>query len=68
MPEVHHLLSGNRRIGHQDTLPLCPHHHRAIGKGLGPSLANGSKPFHAEYGSDQELLAMTDRALGLKPR
>ncbi len=65
--EIHHLLSGNRRRGHMATIPLCPHHHRGIPPAhwtiraatdfVGPSLAHGSKPFHAAFGSDDSLLA-----------
>jgi hypothetical protein len=29
----------------------------------GPSLAEGSKPFHAEFGSNEALLAMQDHYL-----
>ena len=29
----------------------------------GPSLADGSKPFHERYGSDDELLAKTNELL-----
>ena len=71
--EIHHLLSGNRRIGHMATVSLCLWHHRAIvpfGWGdkevqdeLGPSLANGSKPFRAEFGTDAELLKIQDELL-----
>ena len=65
-PEVHHLLSGNKRRGHLFTVGLCAWHHRGITvdghtRGTmtalyGPSLALGSKPFHAHFGSDDELL------------
>lgn len=65
--EVHHLLSGGRRIGHDATVGLCPWHHRGVRfDGWGPSamvamfgtsLALGSKPFHEQFGSDEELLA-----------
>src|ERR1700689_2526297 len=64
--EIHHLLSGGRRIGHQATIPLGPWHHRVLValnyhlSGMtdlwGPSLAHGSKPFHARYGPDSLLL------------
>lgn len=59
IPEVHHVLSGGRRIGHQATLPLCPHHHRFPNNKTvhGPSLADGSKLFHAHWGTQLELLA-----------
>lgn len=68
--EVHHLLSGGRRIGHMATVGLCSWHHRAapfwghshaeMRDHYGPSLAEGSKPFRAEFGSDAELLGMQD--------
>ena len=72
-PEIHHLLSGNKRRGHAFTIPLCPWHHRgemgglwnatAHERALGPSLARGSKRFHATFGTDDELLARTNQAL-----
>lgn len=72
--DVHHTLSGGRRRGHGKTLGCCPWHHRAVvpyevmGQAVatamfGPSLANGSKPFHAFYGSDDDLLELQDRLL-----
>lgn len=74
--EVHHLLSGGRRIGHMATVGLCMWHHRAVPQWgcthaemreeYGPSLAEGSKPFHAEFGSDAELLIMQNDLLGDK--
>lgn len=64
--EIHHLLSGGRRRGHQFSLPLCVWHHRGVVPyGLtsmqmtvdhGPSLARGSKAFHVHFGSDETLL------------
>lgn len=73
--EIHHLLSGNKRIGHMATVSLCPWHHRGVicGDGMsvalaktmyGPSLAHGSKPFRAEFGSDVELLGLQNALLG----
>ena len=69
--EIHHLLSGNKRRGHLFTVGLCAWHHRALppfGWGdaeaeyeLGPSLANGSKPFRAVFGSDDDLMALQER-------
>jgi hypothetical protein len=71
--EIHHFLSGNKRIGHMATAGLCEWHHRgATDFGLhfidyteayGPSLANGSKPFRARYGTDKELLALQNALL-----
>lgn len=74
-PEIHHLLSGSRRIGHMATVGLCAWHHRAVitfgctgaemRDHFGPSLNEGSKPFHAQFGSDDELLAIQDALLGV---
>ena len=71
--EIHHILSGNRRIGHLATVGLCPWHHRGIPfEGhtkasmrleYGHSLADGSKPFRKQFGSDAELLAYQDAML-----
>jgi hypothetical protein len=69
--EVHHLKSGNKRIGHQATILLCKWHHQghtALGKKIaeeeyGPSLAYGSKPFHERFGSDEFLLDKTNELL-----
>lgn len=66
LPEVHHLLSGNRRRGHAFTIPLCAPHHRGVGYRRDlhkASVALGSKPFHAAFGSDDALLAETDKRI-----
>jgi hypothetical protein len=70
----HHLLSGGRRRGHRFTIGLCLWHHlRAPLWGhsfdemtdeYGPSLLDGSKTFHAAFGSDDELLARQDALIG----
>jgi hypothetical protein len=68
-PEIHHILSGGRRMGHMFTIPLCPTHHRgvvAFPRGSfdpGPSLADGSKPFHARFGTQKELLAKVNELI-----
>jgi hypothetical protein len=71
--EIHHILSGSRRIGHMATVGLCPWHHRAVPldghtkasmrSEYGFSLAEGSKPFRGQFGSDAELLAYQDAML-----
>lgn len=66
--EAHHLLSGSIRKGHEDTVGLCNYHHRGVKavdgwsiemhrRLLGPSLMDGSVPFHATFGSDEDLMA-----------
>jgi len=66
VPEIHHLKSGNKRKGHQDTIPLCPAHHRGVEHDPelhGPSLALAPRSFHAAFGSDDYLLARVDMML-----
>lgn len=65
-PDIHHILSGGRRKGHDATIPLCAWHHRGhcemgwnkarMRLRFGPSLADGSKPFHAHWGTQLEIL------------
>lgn len=69
--EVHHILSGGRRIGHMATVGLSIWHHRGVPfpghshaqmrEKFGPSLAEGSKPFHARFGSNADLLERQDQ-------
>jgi hypothetical protein len=66
-PEIHHILSGGRRIGHDDTIPLCPWHHQGVpadmvmGKKnterwLGPSMKESKIRFNRRFGTEAELL------------
>lgn len=67
-----HHTAGKKR--HDLTCGLCCWHHQAIPffgcthaemrETYGPSLHEGSKPFHAEFGSDAELLARQNELLG----
>ena len=64
-PDINHSLTARKRRGHDFTYPLCKWHHvgwladgyttETMTKAFGPSLAKGSKPFHAHFGSDDEL-------------
>lgn len=75
--EIHHFLSGNRRIGHDASVPLCPWHHRAAPwfamtiteclDAYGPSWHQHRRAFRERYGSDTELLAMTNDLIGWNP-
>lgn len=68
--DVHHGIDGSRRISHADTAPVCPWHHRGViplgysqieaGEEFGPSLALSPARFRQLYGSDADLVAMTD--------
>lgn len=68
-PDNHHALSGGRRVGHWAIIFLCPWHHRGIPgplgmkateELLGPSLAHNPRLFRGRFGSDQQLIALTD--------
>lgn len=67
--DIHHVVeNGYRRLsgGNKSTLCLCPFHHRGVGNGnsfFGPSLADGSKPFHRYWGTQGELLAKVNELL-----
>lgn len=76
-PEIHHLTKSGRQIGQDESVCLGTWHHRAIilmpvsiygtsaymTDHFGPSLAKGSKPFYARYGSNQELLDYQNRLI-----
>lgn len=71
--DVHHLLSGGRRRGHQFTIPACAWHHRGqppddltvaeANRYYGPSLARAPKSFRAEFGDDETLLATVNKLI-----
>lgn len=67
--EVHHMIQGHKRLGHDHTIGLCAWHHRgepgAFSKTqatehFGPALSEGTRPFHAHWGSDKHLLQLQD--------
>lgn len=68
--EIHHLIDGNKRMGHRFTIGLCNFHHRGVLPfGLspkearidhGPSLIDGTRLFKSAFGADSELLIMQD--------
>lgn len=62
--EVHHILDGNKRMGHWFTIPLCAGHHQgrftALQRDLMEdtqqvALSDGRKLFNAVYGSERQL-------------
>lgn len=78
LAEVHHMnldgKAGQKRLGHDKTIPLCPWHHRCIRPAgalslfdacrvLGPSRATSPRRFRQRYGTDDELLAKVDEML-----
>ena len=61
---VHHIVQGNRRLGHLHTIPLCFLHH--LGGGLSvPSVHMAKRCFVRRYGSELELLSGLQVALGV---
>lgn len=73
--ECHHIVRGNRRLGHWYTLPLCCGHHRGYWPDLDAikayvvdppvSIASGTKAFAAAYGSEMYLWALVQYQLDL---
>lgn len=72
--EIHHLTVSGRTISQDHTIALGQWHHRAICKNgftstqmerkFGPSLAKGSKTFHARYGTNDDLLKYQNELIG----
>jgi hypothetical protein len=75
--ECHHIVMGNRRLGHIYTIPLTPYYHRGIITSpdmntrdmaalFGASLAHGSKEFIRSHGKTElEWWQIIQRRLGL---
>jgi len=72
--EIHHLVEGRKRLGHQYTIPLSTWFHRGIpprwdmrpsecDKLIGPSLARSKRDFVAKFGTERELLAKTNELI-----
>lgn len=59
--EIHHFVSGGKRISHDAVIPLCIHHHR-MGTETHPSRHSatgkygGKAVFELTYGTEWELL------------
>jgi hypothetical protein len=69
--DIHHLIEGGRRLGHDRVIPLCPIHHRQ-GTAEHPSVhsVNGCHGGHAEFKrvhgvDDRELESMALEYLGV---
>lgn len=67
--EVHHIIRGNKRMGHWYTIPLCSDHHRgtrANKNAKGPAVHGGMKAFREAYGYDDlELWQRLQVVLGM---
>jgi hypothetical protein len=66
--EFHHLLRNGRRLGHRYGIPLCYVHHRS---GRNDDAATSRHPWRKEfekrYGTENDLLRMTNDDLKRKP-
>ena len=64
----HHLLRGDRRIGHLSTIPLCdPGHHQNPPKESGKIARHPNKArFEQAYGKEADLLTLTRNAVGAR--
>lgn len=55
--QIHHLLSGGRRIGHLSSIPLCqPHHQGGFNDAKIVSRHPYKRAFEERYGTEQQLL------------
>ena len=61
---IHHIVEGNRRIGHLFSLPLCYLHHQGDGRQV-PSVHFTKRTFVARYGSELKMLAALQVRLGV---
>jgi len=72
--ECHHIVEGNRRMGHLYTLPLCAGHHRGIWtlgqltwipEELLVSISSGRKVFVATYDTERNLWVTVEEKMKL---
>jgi hypothetical protein len=72
--EIHHLVEGRKRLGHQYTIPLSAWFHRGVPplsdmrpseavQKIGPSLALSKRAFVARFTSERELLEQTNKLI-----
>lgn len=70
--DVHHVLHAGKRVSHDNSIVLCPWHHRAVPVGvsaketeeiLGPSLARSKREFIKRYGTERELLELVNKLI-----
>jgi hypothetical protein len=77
--EIHHLLSGGRRRGHDETICLCTYHHQGArlpypdhgyeehADAFGPSFGREPRRFREVYGTDDQLLAYQEIMIAQLP-
>lgn len=70
--EIHHMLRGNKRIGHGATVCLCKAHHKRSTAGIsydicrliGPSWHEQRREFRDRYGEDDDLVYIQSELIG----
>ncbi len=72
-PQIHHIVEGKKRLGHDYTLALCPFHHEGqvptgftyeqVKARIGPSYAKEPRLFKEEFGTQRELLEFQNTLL-----
>lgn len=65
--ETHHFRDGQgsgQRSDHQESIPLCPAHHRGTDHPRTPSIHMAKRAFIERFGTEQELLERTRQELG----
>ena len=72
--EIHHVLRGGLRLGHDWTYGACEWHHRGIWPAhldpermesiCGPSMARTPKAYRHEFGNDEWLVGEQNRVIG----
>jgi hypothetical protein len=65
-PEIHHIRAGqgmSQRAPDDQTIPLCPTHHRY--GGVFPGLHSDPKQFCVRYGTERELLERVNNEINV---
>ena len=61
----HHQLTCGLCLWHHQGRPMFELTHQQCRERFGPSLMDGSKPFHAQFGDNASLLAQQNALLGI---
>lgn len=62
-PDIHHIIDGGKRCGHEFSIPLCPPHHGRIPVVGVLSIDKNKRQFIKRYGTELQLLQLTNRAV-----
>lgn len=66
--EVHHVRAGfgaGQRSDHEESICLCPPHHRGTDHPRTPSIHLAKRAFEERFGTEEELYERTRQELGL---